>query len=233
MIRLKTLFVEQSSVPADGNAGAIQKFLKSNGFEEIDVDWSFGPETARAVWHYVYDSDPGDITVAKLWQKMKNEKDLPETDTMPGYGPIMAKAVAKKINSKQSAPADDSKKLSDDALTDFNKLIEIGTSLYSVLDKEPEKYFKRFKGVLNDKETEAANWFIRAWNKAWSTELKRISNSENKINAESAKMIQYRVNWFKDAIESGQTASAVLKINYPYGKLDSRSVTIKINWNYM
>jgi hypothetical protein len=76
------------------NAGDIQQFLINIGYN-IGLDYSFGNETATAFGTFAYGRNAGINTVTKLWQKMKsNGKSVGNT---PGFGPMMATAVASMI----------------------------------------------------------------------------------------------------------------------------------------
>jgi hypothetical protein len=235
MIKLKTLINEQPVVSADGNASSIQKFLKSNGFEDLKVDWKFGPSTARAVWYYIYKSDPGNITVNQLWQKMKDEKDLPETDVNPGYGPVMAAAVAKKINSIQTVSTTTPAPLNsrDTSIEDFKDLIKICESLYNVLDKQAEKYFKPFRGVFNDREKEAKEWFISATSTAYGPILDRLSKSLNRTIRDNVNNIIYIIDRFANYIGKQHVNSNLtytITIIHPIDSQQSKTFTIRFDY---
>lgn len=144
------------------------------------------------------------------------------------FGPETAAAVLGKISAKTNTVAN----------PEFDQLVAICTNLYKVLDKEPELYFKKFKGLLNDNEIAAQKWFTSAWKKAWGPTMDKLLKSTNATIRTNATNIKTMVDQFIKYIGeehigassvSGYTYTLILK--HPTDP--KQNTTVKIRYDYM
>ena len=100
---VKPLITEEA---LKANAGEIQKFLKSVGYNDLVVDYKFGNLSAIAAGKYLFRGTNiaayNTVTNVKtLWDVMlKNELAVGDT---PGFGPKMAKALAAALEDSKTA----------------------------------------------------------------------------------------------------------------------------------
>lgn len=118
---------------------------------------------------------------------------------------------------------------------EFDTLFQICQNLYDVLDGQPEKYFKKFKGLLNDQEKEAQKWFSSAWQKAWGPTMDKLLKSTNPIIRKNAQNVNYAVKQFIKYIGEQHIGAAALThtivLTHPIDK--EQSETWKIRFDYM
>jgi len=100
---VKPLITEE---PLKGNAGEIQKFLQDNQDNTLVADYKFGDKSAIAAGKYLFKGTkiPAYDTVTNvktLWEVML--KNGLTVGTTPGFGPLMAKALAAELEKSKTA----------------------------------------------------------------------------------------------------------------------------------
>ncbi len=120
----------------------------------------------------------------------------------------------------------------DTLLEDFNKCLEIAKDLRLVTTLAPEKYFYKYKSVINDNEAAAAKWFKAAWNKAWGADLKRLRASNNEEIVKNS----VRINEAATSVYNAITAGNGMYRPYTISILNPKNKKVTnfiINWQYM
>ena len=115
-----------------------------------------------------------------------------------------------------------------------NKIItNIVNMLYKVLVTEPEKYFGKFKGIFNDDEDAAKNWFISWFNK-YKIQLNKIILNTSKENKNSIEAIFELVEVIANEIKAGNSRKYTLGY-FIYNTNSSKyKYTLKgFNWEYL
>jgi hypothetical protein len=91
--------------------------------------------------------------IKQIQQTLKNSGKKIEVDGV--FGPETAAAVMSSTKFKVKSNNTSKNYYDKTRSTEFDTQFEICKNLYKVLDGEPELYFKKFKGLLNDKELDA------------------------------------------------------------------------------
>ena len=111
---------------------------------------------------------------------------------------------------------------------------DIWQDAYDVFVKFPEKYFKNFSKWYNDKEEEAADWVLSAWDKAWGEKLKKLKKSESTYIQNNVKNIEYTVNYIANKlIRAGYSGRVKTTFWYLDKNNKWKSQPLTFEWNYM
>jgi peptidoglycan hydrolase-like protein with peptidoglycan-binding domain len=151
------------------------------------------------------------------------------------FGPETASAVLAGLQVKTKSNNTSKNYYDKTRSTEFDTQFEICKNLYKVLDGEPELYFKKFKGLLNDKELDAQKWFMSAWQKAWGPTMAKLLKSTNATIRTNATNIKTMVDKFTKYIgeehvgAAGYTYTLILK--HPIDP--EQNETFKIRYDYM
>ena len=154
------------------------------------------------------------------------------------FGPATAAAVMSSSQFKAKSNTASKNYYDTTRSTDFDTMFQICKNLYKVLDGEPELYFKKFTGLLNDNEIAAQKWFMSAWEKAWGPTMAKLLKSTNTTIRTNATNIKTMVDQFAKYIgeehigaarSSGMTYTLILK--HPTDS--EQNETFKIRFDYM
>jgi peptidoglycan hydrolase-like protein with peptidoglycan-binding domain len=154
------------------------------------------------------------------------------------FGPATAAAVMSSSQFKAKSNNTSKNYYDKTRSTEFDTQFEICKNLYKVLDGEPELYFKKFTGLLNDNELAAQKWFMSAWEKAWGPTMAKLLKSTNTTIRTNATNIKTMVDQFAKYIgeehigaarSSGMTYTLILK--HPTDT--EQNETFKIRFDYM
>ena len=154
------------------------------------------------------------------------------------FGPATAAAVMSSSQFKAKSNTTSKNYYDTTRSTDFDTMFQICKNLYKVLDGEPELYFKKFTGLLNDNEIAAQKWFMSAWEKAWGPTMAKLLKSTNTTIRTNATNIKTMVDQFAKYIgeehigaarSSGMTYTLILK--HPTDS--EQNETFKIRFDYM
>jgi peptidoglycan hydrolase-like protein with peptidoglycan-binding domain len=154
------------------------------------------------------------------------------------FGPATAAAVMSSSQFKAKSNTASKNYYDTTRSTDFDTMFQICKNLYKVLDGEPELYFKKFTGLLNDNELAAQKWFMSAWEKAWGPTMAKLLKSTNTTIRTNATNIKTMVDQFAKYIgeehigaarSSGMTYTLILK--HPTDT--EQNETFKIRFDYM
>ena len=119
---------------------------------------------------------------------------------------------------------------------DSRELYKIVLNLYDVFVKNPDKYFSKFSSWYNDREDEAADWIINAYNEAWGPTLKKLAKSKSTYIQHNIRALNAMVNYIaNDLIRKGKAGTSTPKIYFADGDngWKWKSEDIKFKWNYM
>jgi hypothetical protein len=124
--------------------------------------------------------------------------------------------------------------ISDQDIRDSRQMEKIWQNVYNVLTAKPEKYFSKFSSWYNDQESEAADWLITAYNKAWGPALTKLSKSKSWYTQKNVKNINYTVEYIANKlIRKGYSG----RVNTTFYYLDKNNKwqkqSLKFEWNYM
>jgi hypothetical protein len=120
----------------------------------------------------------------------------------------------------------------DPVLEDFNKCLEMAKDLRLVTTLAPEKYFYKYKSVINDNEAAAAKWFKTAFNKAWGADFKRLRASNNEEIVKNSVRISEAATSVYNAITAGNGMYRPYTISILNPK-NKKVTNFIINWQYM
>ena len=173
--------------------------------------------------------------IKQIQQTLKNSGKNIKVDGV--FGPETAAAVLSNSKFKNKSNNVSSKEYYEKTTksAEFDTLFQICQNLYDVLDGNPEKYFKTFKGLLNDRESDAQAWFESAWKKAWGSTMDKLLKSTNLIIRKNAQNVNYAVKQFIKYIGEQHIGAAALThtivLTHPIDK--EQSETWKIRFDYM
>lgn len=126
--------------------------------------------------------------------------------------------------------------VSDQLVKDSKEMEKIWQDVYNVFTKNPDNYFSKFSSWYNDQEEKAADWMIKAFNKAWSKQLgiiqKRYSSSS--YMNKNVQNILYVVNYISnELIKKGYSGRVPTKFYYIDKNKKWQIQNITFEWNYM
>jgi hypothetical protein len=124
--------------------------------------------------------------------------------------------------------------ISDQDIKDSRQMEKIWQDVYNVLTAKPEKYFSKFSSWYNDQETEAADWLINAYNKAWGPALTKLSKSKSWYTQKNVKTINYTVEYIANKLIRKGYSGRVETTFYYLDKTNKwKKQSVKFVWNYM
>jgi hypothetical protein len=119
--------------------------------------------------------------------------------------------------------------IDDTTQKEFDLTVKIANDLYNVLTKNPEKYFKKFRSILNDKEDAAADWLRNAFNNAWGADLQKLLSSKSPSIQSNAKIINYWASYAVNSM-SMRSWSGTMIIKHPVSAEKNKTFNLKFNY---
>ena len=112
---------------------------------------------------------------------------------------------------------------------------KIWNNMLEVFTNNPDKYFNKYNGWVNDDEDGAASWIIKAYNEAWGATLTRLAKSKSTYMQKNVKAINDTVSYIANKLikqgYTGKISPTYYYVNKGDKKWNSQTVTFK--WNYM
>ena len=236
MIKLKTLITEAKATIWDS-------------FTLSDRDpWEYYCDKSTKIW---YTRKKGTST----WLDMKthlsaaNYKQAMDIITK---GPIYSTSNKNKVNNDKSSTnsktnkdtkistndteTKDIKVKTNDLTADYKIQTDIVATLYDMITKNPAKYFKKFKTLINDDETAASMFFQKAQTQ-FETELNNIKNKDNEDIALNTKLIKNIMNDIYKSIKNNFRIKKSIQLTDPTYKssgdnIKTRIYSAEMHWQY-
>lgn len=119
---------------------------------------------------------------------------------------------------------------------DYKLQKDIVFTLYDLITKNPEKYFKDFRSKFNDKEAEAAAYF-KTWQTYCNTELDKIQNKNNEDISLNSMLIKNSMDAIYKSIKNNSQIKKTIRITDPTFKSTStytrdKGYTATFWWQY-
>ena len=195
----------------------------------------------RDPWSYAFNQENGNLLVAKTigndytkfkWIDAKSV--LSPADYQTAVDNVNKLKAEYDAGATKSSATTDKKKSSNANIKDLDIQYKIQVrmleALYTMMAKEPEKYFSKYASIVNDKEQEAA----AAWKKYCDTNIMpvlnpQLINNDNSIksNAEQIKsIIDTMYKWLK----AGSHGIFIAELTNP---TKPKKYKMRIHWDYM
>ena len=192
----------------------------------------------RDPWDYAYDKQ-----TQTWWARRKTQDtyvDLSKALTPDKYA--KAKAILDNLYEKQFSklPYGDKPKTDtndNELLSKAQKIIlDVISELEDMIQNHPEKHFKSFKSVVNDKEDEAAAYFAKYFNKHLAPRLTKAMSisKQNKIIQSNVESIGQMGNSFAGKVVNGSILTMGTYFNISItDPITKKSEVRKIYWDYL
>lgn len=192
----------------------------------------------RDPWDYAFDKQ-----TQTWWARRKTQDtyvDLSKALTPDKYEE--AKSILDNLYKKQFSklPYGDKPKTDindNELLSKAQKIIlDVISELEDMIQNHPEKHFKSFKGKINDKEDEAAAYFVKYFNKHLAPRLTKAMSisKQNKIIQSNVESIGYMGNSFVDKVQNASVLTMAVEFKFPItDPITKKLETRKIYWDYL
>jgi hypothetical protein len=184
----------------------------------------------------------------KKWRLMKDvaadfKLAMQRITTMDKYE--IVPSVKDKTNSKtnkdtkvstDNSKTKDIKVKTNDLAADYKIQTDIVATLYDMITKNPAKYFKKFKTLINDDETAASMFFQKAQTQ-FEAQLANIKNKDNEDIALNTKLIKNIMNDIYKSIKNNLRIKKSIQLTDPTYKssgdnIKNRTYSAEMYWQY-